>query len=373
MEYIAASARFMAVTWDSNGSNVGVLPLGKNDTSQHNTSSLFLLDATGRQEHLSVRRLKAHSDLVTDLVFSPFDDGLLATGSADQKIKIWRIPSCGLKDDLSQPVVELADQPRRVERIRWHPTASCVLGSASGDQVSVWDLIKEQSVLGTFHGDTVQDLAWQTLGSLMATTARDKTVRIYDLRAGVEAIMETVSHQGVKDSKLVWVDDQTILTTGFTASRNRQVMIRDTRNISSPVHTLDLDISSGILLPLYDPDTKMIFLAGRGDSHIQFVEVTNTDPYIVPGLRYSGEQTKGACLVPKRGLNVMMGEVNRLLQVADTSIIPVTWQVPRKTYHDFHSNIFPDTAGPVAAMGPQDWLLGSNLAPDKISLGNILI
>ena len=89
--------------------------------------------------------------------------------------------------------------------------------------------------------------------------------------------------------------------------------------------------------------------------------------------KYTGEQTKGACLVPKRGLNVMKGEVNRLLQVADTSVIPVTWQVPRKSYHDFHSDIFPDTAGPVAAMGPEDWLLGSNSAPDKISLGNITI
>ena len=217
----------------------------------------------------------------------------------------------------------------------------------------------------------MQDLAWQPQGSLLATTARDKTIRIFDPRAGLEAVMETGSHQGVKDSKLVWVDDQTLLTTGFTASRNREVMMRDSRNISSPLHTLHLDISSGILLPLYDPDTRMMFLAGRGDTHVQFVEITNTEPFIAPGLRYSGEQTKGACLVPKRALNVMKGEVNRLLVVADTSIIPVTWQVPRKFYHDFHSDIFPDTAGPVAAMEPQDWLLGSNLAPDKISLGNI--
>ena len=107
-----------------------------------------------------MRRLTAHSDLVTDLVFSPFDDGLLATGSADQTIKIWRIPSGGLEDDLSRPVVELPDQPRRVERLRWHPTTSCLLGSGSGDQVRLWDLLEEQSVLGSLqHGDTVQQAA----------------------------------------------------------------------------------------------------------------------------------------------------------------------------------------------------------------------
>ena len=321
-----------------------------------------------------MRRLTAHSDLVTDLVFSPFDDGLLATGSADQTIKIWRIPSGGLEDDLSRPVVELPDQPRRVERLRWHPTTSCLLGSGSGDQVRLWDLLEEQSVLGSLqHGDTVQDLAWQSLGSLLATTARDKTVRIWDPRAGTGAVMETGSHQGVKDSRLVWLDDQTLLTTGFTASRNREVMIRDSRNISSPVHSLELDISSGILLPLYDPDTRMMFLAGRGDTHVQFVEITSSAPFIAPGLRYSGEQTKGACLVPKRALDVMKGEVNRLLVVAATSVIPVTWQVPRKSYHDFHSDIFPDTAGPVAALTAQDWLQGTNSTPEKISLGNIFI
>ena len=82
--------------------------------------------------------------------------------------------------------------------------------------------------------------------------------------------------------------------------------------------------------------------------YIQFVEIADKDPWFVEGLRYTGEQIKvlflsflfqitletlllqGACLVPKRALNVMTGEVNRVLQLANTSIIPITWQVPRK-------------------------------------------
>ena len=51
------------------------------------------------------------------------------------------------------------------------------------------------------------------------------------------------------------------------------------------------------------------------------------------GLKYSGEQTKGACLVPKRAMDVMQGEVNRVLQLSDSSIVPITWQVPRKVMH----------------------------------------
>ena len=36
---------------------------------------------------------------------------------------------------------------------------------------------------------------------------------------------------------------------------------------------LNLDVSSGILIPLYDVDTNMVILAGKGDRYMQFVEV----------------------------------------------------------------------------------------------------
>ena len=72
--------------------------------------------------------------------------------------------------------------------------------------------------------------------------------------------------------------------------------------------------------------------------------------------------------MPKRALEVMTGEVNRVLQLANTSIIPITWQVPRKSYREYHGDIYPDTPGPEAAMGPEDWLSGANLAPAKVSL-----
>ena len=74
----------------------------------------------------------------------------------------------------------------------------------------------------------------------------------------------------------------------------------------------------------------MCFLCGKGDRYIQFIEITDKEPYIVEGLRYTGEQTKGATLVPKRAMDVMQGEVNRVLQLCDSSIMPITWQVPRK-------------------------------------------
>ncbi len=69
--FIAASASFMALNWDTQGSNLAVLPL----------------DTKGRVNKASVPLIYAHSDFVTDFQFSPFDDGLLATASQDLTVR----------------------------------------------------------------------------------------------------------------------------------------------------------------------------------------------------------------------------------------------------------------------------------------------
>ena len=46
-------------------------------------------------------------------------------------------------------------------------------------------------------------------------------------------------------------------------------------------------------VPLFDPDTNMTFLCGKGDRNIQFVEISTDSPFIIEGLKYSGDQSKG--------------------------------------------------------------------------------
>lgn len=69
--FIAASGAFMAFNWDNIGSNLAVLPL----------------DTKGRQSKTAMPLIYAHSEFVTDFQFSPFDDGLLATGSQDLTVR----------------------------------------------------------------------------------------------------------------------------------------------------------------------------------------------------------------------------------------------------------------------------------------------
>lgn len=68
---IAASAAFMAFNWEHAGSSLAVLPL----------------DDCGRKSK-NMPLLHGHTDTVTDLHFSPFHDGLLATGSQDSLVSV---------------------------------------------------------------------------------------------------------------------------------------------------------------------------------------------------------------------------------------------------------------------------------------------
>lgn len=91
-----------------------------------------------------------------------------------------------------------------------------------------------------------------------------------DPRSENACIKTASSHPGIKDSRIVWLGEQNkVLTTGFDAQRLRQIIIRDLRNFTEPEKTLELDCSTGILIPLYDADTGMLFLAGKGKYSLQ--------------------------------------------------------------------------------------------------------
>uniref|UniRef100_A0A1Y1M7H8 Coronin n=1 Tax=Photinus pyralis TaxID=7054 RepID=A0A1Y1M7H8_PHOPY len=350
---ITASAKFMAFNWDHAGSSLAVLPI----------------DDCGRKSKL-MPLLHAHSDTVTDMQFSPFHDGLLATGSQDCLVKIWHIPEAGLQESLSNSECTFSHKQRRVEGVGFHPTADFLLHSTSYTTLTLWDLISQQDFFtNSDHTDIIQSTSWKKDGSLIVTSCKDKQVRIIDPRVETSCVKSANSHQSIKDSRVVWLGDHDkILTTGFDASRLRQVIVRDLRNFSNPEKTLELDCSTGILIPLYDPDTGMLFLAGKGDTTISYMEISDKEPYLIEGLRHTGEQTKGACLVPKRALNVMQGEVNRVLQLTSGSVIPITYQVPRKTYRDFHADLYPDTTGYVSDLTAAAWFQGKNIPVAKISL-----
>ncbi|XP_064448540.1 coronin-7 isoform X3 [Mirounga angustirostris] len=321
------------------------------------------------EDKRQVTYLGCHSDLVTDLDFSPFDDFLLATGSADRMVKLWRLPAPGQVLP-SVPGLVLGPEPVQVEVLQFHPTTDGVLASAAGMAVKVWDVAKQQALTElAAHGDLVLGAVWSRDGALVGTMCKDKQLRIFDPRAKPGASQSTEAHKNSKDGRLVWTGTQEhLVSTGFNQMREREVKLWDTRHFSSALTSLSLDTSPGSLLPLLDPDSGLLILAGKGESQLYCYEVAPQQLTLSQVTQCLLESVlRGVALVPRRALAVMGCEVLRVLQLSDAAIVPVSYHVPRKAV-EFHEDLFPDTAGCVPVSDPHAWWAGSNQQVQKVSL-----
>lgn len=84
---------------------------------------------------------------------------------------------------------------------------------------------------------------------------------------------------------------------------------------------------------------------------------------------------RGLGFMPKRGCNITQCEIFRFFKLHATRGLcePISMIVPRKS-DQFHDDLYPDTAAPVPALSPEEWISGRNAQPTVMSLktGKIL-
>jgi len=162
-----------------------------------------------------------------------------------------------------------------------------------------------------------------------------------------------------------------IVSAGFGRNNQRQYEIYDIRNFGTPVITPQkLDNASGIIMPFYDMDTELLFLAGKGDGNIRYYEVDFEAE--VPVVNYvldfsSNVPTAGMGYMPKRGCNVSVNEVARLFKVTENTVSPLSFRVPRKS-PAFADDIFCPCSSDEPALTTDAWLGGDNATPRTVSL-----
>lgn len=319
----------------------------------------------------TVTQIPCHADLVTDLDFSPFDDGLLATCSADETVKLWRV----CDPELEQPggaEVTLSPAEGRLELVLFHPTSWGLLAVGSSRTAQLWDTCRPDAPLAALeqHADLLQGLSWKQDGSLLASSCKDKMLRVFDPRAQLTPVQSAKGLQSNKDSRIVWVKDSDhILTTGFDQIRSREVKLWDSRKLGSSLASVSLGTSNGTLMPLFDPDSGLLIISAKGDSVVDCFEVTASEPFLSQVSHCLSEApTRGVAMVPKTALDVTSCEVLRVLQLTDSYIVPISYQVPRKSGQEFHADLYPDTVGRTAALGADEWWEGGNKQVERVSL-----
>jgi coronin-1B/1C/6 len=323
---------------------------------------------------------RGHTAVVLDTDWNPFNDSLIASGSDDGKVFLWRVPEgFTLHSDVPAdevkdivPVGKLSGHPKKVGHVLFNPAAENVLASASGDfTIKLWDIEAGAAKLSLKLGDVIQSLSWSANGSLLVTTSRDKKLRVWDVRQQKPA-QEVQGHSGAKNSRAVWMGEHDrVATTGFSKMSDRQLALWDIRAPREPLGGFQmLDSISGVCMPFWDEGTQCLYLAGKGDGNIRYYEYDN-DKFEYLSEYKSADPQRGVAFLPKRGVNMHENEVMRAYKtVNDIYIEPVSFIVPRRS-ETFQEDVYPPTIGLKPAVSSEEWFAGKDGLPPKVSMESL--
>jgi len=184
--------------------------------------------------------IQVHKASVLDHQFHPFLNTLLATAGEDGYVKVTQFPDGGLTETVDKAIVTLEGHSKKVAFVKFHPTANNILASASHDfMVKIWD-IEAQSEAINFedHPEVPLSVDWNADGSQIATTCKDKKIRIFDPRDGKSA-QSTEGFAGTKRASVVWASNHGLLLgVGFSKTSVRQYGVWDPKNLSTPLISL---------------------------------------------------------------------------------------------------------------------------------------
>lgn len=92
-------------------------------------------------------------------------------------------------------------------------------------------------------------------------------------------IQEILSNPGPKASRHVQLPNSNastgpqILTTGFSRTRDREYSLFDGRMLGNAIKTQRVDTNTGVLMPHVDRERSIVYLVGRGDMSLKWVEI----------------------------------------------------------------------------------------------------
>jgi hypothetical protein len=104
----------------------------------------------------------------------------------------------------------------------------------------------------------------------LAAITKDRTLSAFDPRKEGTAL-SVATHEGARPQKLCWLgNSQTIFTSGFSKIAEREFAVWDLRDLSNPLVKRRLDDCAGIPFPFFEEDSRVLFIAGKGESAISY-------------------------------------------------------------------------------------------------------
>jgi WD40 repeat protein len=313
--------------------------------------------------------ITGHTGPVCDVKFSPFVSNLLATASDDATVRIWQFPQEGLSENFSTEKQKFTGHSKKVGLLSFNPSVAEIIASAGFDNsLNVWNICNGESYSKINFNDGIYSMDWNSNGSLLGVTTKEKLVHIVDPRAN-KIEMSAKGHESGKIQKISFLTGDYLMSCGFNRSNERQIRLYDARKFDDSVQKVTVDTQSGIMTPFFDADVGLIYLPGRGEGNIKYFDFSNSTVKFASEYR-GGTIQKGMAMFPKRVVSYNRCEINRFAKMTNNTIEYLSFYVPKRN-EGYDSSIYPDCISGEPSLKVEEWLKGENKEPIRKNITSI--
>ena len=180
----------------------------------------------------------------------------------------------------------------------------------------------------------VSSCAFSPDGSCIALACKDKLLRVFDPRRPDE-INDGPSHDSQRPAKVLWMDSDHLVSTGFSKSANREVLVHSLvdANALRTIGRSTLDVSPAPLFPFYDPDTEILYVFAKGERICHALELELSDGKAtllkLPSFEHGTIQISLAFQPKIDSVDVKKIEVAKCFRLSSSTIEVVTFSIPR--------------------------------------------
>jgi len=136
-------------------------------------------------------RAGSHKDAVLGLSWNQQQRHILASGSADNVVKVWDLSTC-------QCLASLSHHKDKVQAVQWHPLERTVLATGSYDgTVAICDVRNPTNVTLFPTSADIECLQWNPHNpATFVVSTEDGNVTMYDARNNATALFTLHAHEG---------------------------------------------------------------------------------------------------------------------------------------------------------------------------------